>query len=126
MQLYIVSRDAESLNVFSDAARDAGWAVTQVACGDHLVAEIGQHVKPVLVLIDLACSDVDGFSLIVTLADLKRPVRLRFFANGTDSSVIAARLKATALDLSVGTSIVKPVDHTRFRQVLAYESRRLT
>lgn len=123
MQLYIASRDTRCAGLCLQTARSAGWTVELVATGQNLLTLVRDASCAPLCLVDVSLPDIDAFTLAEALADLRRPIRLRFLSDVANSDVIAARMKAAALDLPVGMSLLKPVDQARFRRMLAEEAR---
>lgn len=120
-QLYIADDNAEFAEFLSTVAQRGGWAVNISANGKQLIESLQTGRGAAFVLIDINMPEMDGIEAIDSIVDIDRPLRIRFITGGRDSSIIAARMIASARSLSVGRSIYKPISMNAFNTLLDEE-----
>lgn len=106
----------------STVAQKEGWDVTVSANGQELIENLLIGGGPAFVLIDIKMPEMDGIEAIELIVDIDRPLRIRFITGGRDSSIIAAKMIASARSLKVGRSIYKPISMDAFKTLLAEEA----
>ena len=116
-QLYILDDEPEFLELLSEVAGQAGWAVT--AEQDSLkFLRAGVPESGVLVL-DLLMPGQDGIEIIQALAKADTQLGL-ILISGFDHRILeSARLLAQAKNIAVHATLEKPFDMSLFRQALA-------
>jgi CheY-like chemotaxis protein len=120
-QLYVADDNVEFSTYLSTVAKGEGWAVENCKNGRELLAALKKDTGPAFLLIDINMPEMDGIEVIEGLQFIERPLRVRFITGASDSSLIAARMIATARSLEVGRSLFKPVSLADFKSVLAAE-----
>lgn len=120
--LYIADDNLEFAEFLSIVSRRAGWTVEICENGQVLVEKLHQSKQPALALVDINMPEMDGIEAIEGMLDLPHPLRLRFMTGGADSSIIAAKMIASARDLTVGRNLFKPISKETLEKVLRDEA----
>jgi len=124
-QLYIADDNEEFSQYLSTVATQEGWDVNLSGNGKQLIENLQSGSEAAFVLVDIKMPEMDGIETIESIVDIDRPLRIRFITGGRDSSIIAARLIASARNLSVGRSIYKPISMQAFKKILGEEAEAL-
>lgn len=120
-QLYIADDNEDFAQYLSTVAQQGGWVVNISSNGKELIENLQDGCGPAFVLIDINMPEMDGIEAIEGIVDIDRPLRIRFITGGQDSTIIAARMIASARSLEVGRSIYKPISMESFKTLLAEE-----
>lgn len=120
-QLYIADDNEEFAQYLATVARQEGWDSTISANGKQLIESLQSGNGPAVVIIDINMPEMDGIEAIESIVGIDRPLRVRFITGGSDSSIIAAKMIASARDLAVGGSIYKPISMEAFKALLSEE-----
>jgi CheY-like chemotaxis protein len=120
-QLYIADDNEDFAEYLATVALQEGWDVTTSANGKELIKNLQSGSGPAFVLVDVNMPEMDGIESIEKMVDIDRPLRVRFITGGQNASIVAARMIASARDLTVGRSIYKPISMKEFKQLLAEE-----
>jgi len=124
-QLYIADDNEDFAQYLSTVAQQGGWTVNISSNGKQLVENLKTGTGAAFVLIDINMPEMDGIEAIECIVDIDRPLRIRFITGGRDSSIIAAKMIASARSLAVGRNIYKPITMDAFKALLAEEFKAL-
>lgn len=124
-QIYIADDNEEFSQYLSTVAQKEGWAVSVSENGKQLIRKLQSGEGAAFVLVDINMPEMDGIEAIESIVKIDRPLRVRFITGGQDSSIIAARMIASARDLEVGRSVYKPITLSAFRELLSEEAEAL-
>jgi CheY-like chemotaxis protein len=124
-QLYVADDNVEFSTYLTTVAKGEGWSVENCTNGYELLAALKKGTGPAFLLIDINMPEMDGIEVIERLQFIERPLRVRFITGASDTSLIAARMIATARSLEVGRSLYKPVSLADFKSVLVAEGLQL-
>lgn len=122
LRLFIADDDMQISALFRRVAEQEGWIVETCCNGRELLEAVDGGLEPALLIIDIQMPELDGIEVISYLADLNRPMRIRFITGGSDSSALAARMIAGARDLDVGRFLMKPLRVQDLKGVLHAEA----
>ena len=120
--LIIAEDDLDLLNVYRSFAEYAGWSVQVCTSGTEIKSFLSDGQDPILLLIDVNMPGKDGIEAIDDILAVSRPMRLRFMSGGDNAPMLAAKLIASARDLSVGRNIYKPISRVDFLAILEEEA----
>lgn len=125
--LFIADDNAAFRAMIVRCATQNGWETGSCADGRELLDALRVWRGPALVLIDMIMPELDGFETIKGLAALDNSVnlRLRFVTGGPDHFAIAARMIASAKQLDVGPTVLKPLRIEALEALLDFEKRLL-
>lgn len=124
-QFFIADDNDEFAQFLSTVARQEGWDVTISTNGRQLIDSLQSGTGAAFVLIDINMPEMDGIEAIERIVGIDRPLRVRFITGGEYSSIIAAKLIASARDLAVGHSVYKPISKEAFKELLNEEEEAL-
>lgn len=124
-QLYIADDNADFSQFLATVAQQDGWVVNMSANGKQLIENLQDGRGAAFVLVDIQMPEMDGIEAIEKIVDVDRPLRIRFITGGQKSSIIAAKMIASARRLAVGPSLYKPISMEAFRELLSEESEAL-
>lgn len=108
-KLYIADDNVEFAQYLATVAEGQGWAVDICENGRVLLEKLNAGSGPALLIIDINMPEVDGIEAIEGVADVDRPLRVRFVSGAMETTLVAANLIAEARNIAVGRSIFKPV-----------------
>lgn len=108
--LYIADDNTDFAKYVATVARSGGWTVVTCENGGTLLERLAAGDGPAFLLIDVNMPEMDGIEVIEGLAELDRPLRIRFITGGTDAAIMAAKMIAQARNLTVGRNIYKPIE----------------
>ncbi|WP_165354740.1 response regulator [Tropicimonas sp. IMCC6043] len=117
-QVYIADDNHEFATFVAVVSRQAGWDAVTCENGRQLLDTLREERGPALVLLDINMPVLDGIEAIEEIVDLDRRLLVRFMTGGADAPIIAARMIASARDLTVGRNIFKPVSKARLEEIL--------
>jgi CheY-like chemotaxis protein len=120
-RLIIAEDNSDLARVLATMSERLGWSVQITGDGDEFLQALVKETEPVLALIDINMPQRDGIDVINGIVDANRCIRLRFMTGGEISSILAARMIASARGLSVGRNVHKPISYQDLRKVLADE-----
>lgn len=120
-RLIIAEDNSDLARVLATMSERLGWSVQITGDGDEFLQALVQETGPVLALIDINMPQRDGIDVINGIVEANRCIRLRFMTGGEISSILAARMIASARGLSVGRNVHKPISFQDLRKVLAEE-----
>lgn len=118
-QVYIADDNLEFVEFLALVARRAGWSTVTCENGRRLIEALRMDLGPALVLVDINMPELDGIEAIEEIVDLDRRLLVRFMTGGAEASIIAAKMIASARDLTVGRNIFKPVSKAQLETILA-------
>ncbi|EIE52350.1 response regulator [Salipiger aestuarii] len=104
----------------------AGWTVEICGNGAELMDVVMSGTEPGLLLIDIMMPVLDGIEAIERICAQDRPLRVRFMSGGDSGPLMAAKLIASARDMSVGRNIFKPVTRAEILCILEQEAEHLS
>ncbi len=119
--LYIADDNEEFADYLATVATREGWTVTICTNGLKLLEKLRSEDGAAFALVDINMPEMNGIEVIDDIVDINRPLRIRFITGGSDVTLLAAKMIASARSLSVGRSIFKPVTLDAFRKLLAEE-----
>ncbi len=121
-QVFITDDNVEFADYLAAVCQRAGWSVVVCANGRELVERLRPGKGPALLLVDVNMPEMDGIEAIEGISDLHRVLRVRFMTGGPDSSILAAKMIASARELSVGQNIFKPLGKEKLLELLKAEA----
>jgi CheY-like chemotaxis protein len=124
-RLIIAEDNSDLARVLATMSERLGWSVQVTGDGDEFLRALAQQTTPALALIDINMPQRDGIDVINGIVETNRPLRLRFMTGGEISSILAARMIASARGLSVGRNVHKPISLEDLRKVLSEEEKEL-
>ncbi|MBO9464823.1 Response regulator SaeR [Pelagimonas phthalicica] len=124
--LYIADDNLDFSEYLETVATREGWTVSLCANGAELVASLKSGTDPAFALVDINMPEMNGIEVIDEITELNRPLRVRFITGGSDSTLLAAKMIASARSLSVGRSVFKPVSKDNFVKLLVEEAEELS
>lgn len=124
-RLIIAEDNSDLARVLATMSERLGWSVQVTGDGDEFLRALAQENTPALALIDINMPQRDGIDVINGIVETNRPLRLRFMTGGEISSILAARMIASARGLSVGRNVHKPISLQDLRKVLSEEEKEL-
>lgn len=124
-QLYIADDNTDFAKYVARVASSGGWEVETCENGRALLERLATGDGPAFLLIDINMPEMDGIEAIEGLAELDRPLRLRFITGGTDAAILAAKMIAQARNLTVGRNVYKPIGKQDLTTLLHEEAEAL-
>lgn len=121
-QLYIADDNTEFATYIAKVAKRDHWSVVQCANGRELLEQVTRGTGPALLLVDINMPELDGIEAVNGLAQIDRPLRIRFITGGADTTITVAQMIAKARNLTVGQNLYKPLAKNELLSVLAHEA----
>ncbi|PYG31640.1 response regulator [Pelagimonas varians] len=119
--IYVADDNTEFAEFLATVARREGWTVSLCSNGIELLEKLKLEDGPAFVLVDINMPEMNGIEVIDDMSEIDRPLRVRFVTGGSDATLLAAKMIASARSLSVGRSVFKPVTLDAFRKLLKEE-----
>lgn len=125
-KIYIADDNAEFAEFLATVAKRENWTVVLCSNGVELLEKLRSEDGPAFVLVDINMPEMNGIEVIDDMSEMDRPLRVRFITGGSDATLLAAKMIASARSLSVGRSVFKPVTLDSFRKLLKEEEQELS
>lgn len=123
--IYVADDNTEFAEFLATVAKREGWTVSLCSNGIELLEKLQSEDGPAFVLVDINMPEMNGIEVIDDMSEIDRPLRVRFVTGGSDATLLAAKMIASARSLSVGRSVFKPVTLDAFRKLLNEEEAKL-
>ena len=119
--LYVADDNIEFSEFLATVAKREGWTVSLCSNGVELLEKLRSEDGAAFALVDINMPEMNGIEVIDDIAEIDRPLRIRFVTGGSDVTLLAAKMIASARSLSVGRSVFKPVTLDAFCKLLSEE-----